>query len=245
MMAGGLHGGGGADHFSNYAHVQDPHAAWYRWIGQPDRRLRPAQYLQRWRGYGGGYYGHPWAAGAAGVAAGAAIGAGIANRNDYYDNGIFPYAAIRPTRPAIERDITDTTLCRGVPMAGARTWTRVAVAVPGGTVTMHRLSLMLATACLVAAPAFAQEEVTCGDYSLMDNAKQMETIAALEVADQRDGEGEPAHRRRHPREAGGRVQGQGRRPRDRRHQGRLILTYPGPGRYGSRHAVRAFRERRV
>ena len=45
---------------------------------------------------------------------------------------------------------------------------------------MHRLSLMLATACLVAAPAFAQEEVTCGDYSLMDNAKQMETIAALE-----------------------------------------------------------------
>ena len=45
---------------------------------------------------------------------------------------------------------------------------------------MHRLSLMLATACLVAAPAFAQEEVTCGDYSLMDNAKQMETIAGLE-----------------------------------------------------------------
>ena len=45
---------------------------------------------------------------------------------------------------------------------------------------MHRLSLMLATACLVAAPAFAQEEVTCGDYSLMDNAKQMETIANLE-----------------------------------------------------------------
>jgi len=46
---------------------------------------------------------------------------------------------------------------------------------------MHRLSLMLATACLVAAPAFAQEEVTCGDYTLMDNAKQMETIAALEA----------------------------------------------------------------
>ena len=45
---------------------------------------------------------------------------------------------------------------------------------------MHRLSLMLATACLVAAPAIAQEEVTCGDYSLMDNAKQMETIASLE-----------------------------------------------------------------
>ena len=29
MMAGGFHGGGfgGADHFTNYAHVQDPHAA--------------------------------------------------------------------------------------------------------------------------------------------------------------------------------------------------------------------------
>jgi hypothetical protein len=35
--------------------------------------------------------------------------------------------------------------------------------------------------CLFAAPAFAQMEVTCGDYTLMDNAKQMETIAALEA----------------------------------------------------------------
>jgi hypothetical protein len=33
---------------------------------------------------------------------------------------------------------------------------------------------------MLGAPAFAQMEVTCGDYSLMDNAKQMETIAALE-----------------------------------------------------------------
>ena len=47
---------------------------------------------------------------------------------------------------------------------------------------MNRLSLALVAACLVAAPAFAQtEEVTCGDYSAMDNAKQMETIAALEA----------------------------------------------------------------
>ena len=38
----------------------------------------------------------------------------------------------------------------------------------------------LVTACLLGAPAFAQMEVTCGDYTLMDNAKQMETIAALE-----------------------------------------------------------------
>jgi len=40
--------------------------------------------------------------------------------------------------------------------------------------------LGLATGCLLGAPAFAQMEVTCGDYTLMDNAKQMETIAALE-----------------------------------------------------------------
>ena len=45
---------------------------------------------------------------------------------------------------------------------------------------MKRFSLALAAATLVAAPAFAQMEVTCGDYTLMDNAKQMETLAALE-----------------------------------------------------------------
>ena len=45
---------------------------------------------------------------------------------------------------------------------------------------MKSMLLGLATACLVGAPAFAQMEVTCGDYTLMDNAKQMETIAALE-----------------------------------------------------------------
>jgi hypothetical protein len=45
---------------------------------------------------------------------------------------------------------------------------------------MKRLSFACSLACLIAAPAFAQMEVTCGDYSLMDNAKQMETIAALE-----------------------------------------------------------------
>ena len=47
---------------------------------------------------------------------------------------------------------------------------------------MNRLSLALVAACLAAAPALAQtEEVTCGDYSAMDNAQQMETIAALEA----------------------------------------------------------------
>ena len=45
---------------------------------------------------------------------------------------------------------------------------------------MKTMLLGLATACLLGAPAFAQMEVTCGDYTLMDNAKQMETIAALE-----------------------------------------------------------------
>jgi hypothetical protein len=35
--------------------------------------------------------------------------------------------------------------------------------------------------CLLAAPAFAQMEVTCGDYTIMDNAAQMETLAALEA----------------------------------------------------------------
>jgi hypothetical protein len=45
---------------------------------------------------------------------------------------------------------------------------------------MNRLALLIVTACLAGAPALAQMEVTCGDYALMDNAKQMETLAALE-----------------------------------------------------------------
>jgi hypothetical protein len=46
---------------------------------------------------------------------------------------------------------------------------------------MLRMLLPAAFAVALAAPAFAQNlEVTCGDYTLMDNAKQMETIAALE-----------------------------------------------------------------
>lgn len=36
-------------------------------------------------------------------------------------------------------------------------------------------------AASLAVPAFAQDEVTCGDYTLMDNAKQMETIAGIEA----------------------------------------------------------------
>lgn len=47
---------------------------------------------------------------------------------------------------------------------------------------MKRTMFTLAAVALLGAPAFAQEEVTCGDYSLMDNAQQMETIAGIEAA---------------------------------------------------------------
>jgi len=40
--------------------------------------------------------------------------------------------------------------------------------------------LVVAALAAVGSPAFAQMEVTCGDYTLMDNAQQMETLAALE-----------------------------------------------------------------
>lgn len=43
-----------------------------------------------------------------------------------------------------------------------------------------KLIVPLVAAAFLAVPALAQEEVTCGDYSIMDNAKQMETIAAIE-----------------------------------------------------------------
>lgn len=46
---------------------------------------------------------------------------------------------------------------------------------------MKRLFVAAALVTAFGAPAFAQMEVTCGDYSLMDNAKQMETLAALEL----------------------------------------------------------------
>lgn len=46
---------------------------------------------------------------------------------------------------------------------------------------MKRMLLTAAIVGALAAPALAQPEtVTCGDYSAMDNAQQMETIAALE-----------------------------------------------------------------
>jgi len=46
---------------------------------------------------------------------------------------------------------------------------------------MKRILGAAALAGLMAAPALAQaEKVTCGDYSMMDNAMQMETVAELE-----------------------------------------------------------------
>jgi hypothetical protein len=95
-MAGGFRGGdfGGADHFSNYAHVQDPHAAWYR---SDDSGNRAVDYdPHNTYNYGGGTYGDGWGAGAAGLAAGAAIGAGIASRNNDYD---YPYCGYPPYPP--------------------------------------------------------------------------------------------------------------------------------------------------
>jgi hypothetical protein len=47
-------------------------------------------------GYGGGYYGHPWAAGAAGLAAGAAIGAAAADNANTYP---YPYCGYPPYPP--------------------------------------------------------------------------------------------------------------------------------------------------
>jgi hypothetical protein len=91
FAGGGFRGGGdfrgdfgGADHFSNYAHVQDPHAAWYR---SDDSGNRAVNYdPHNTYNYGGGYYGapyyHPWADAAARAAVGAAVGA-AAEYNPY------------------------------------------------------------------------------------------------------------------------------------------------------------------
>jgi hypothetical protein len=100
-MADGFHGGdfggGGADHFTNYAHVQDPHAAYYRSdSGNRTVDYDPHNTFYGDGGYGGGYYGHPWAAGAAGLAAGAAIGAAAANNANTYP---YPYCGYPPYPP--------------------------------------------------------------------------------------------------------------------------------------------------
>jgi hypothetical protein len=50
-----------------------------------------------------------------------------------------------------------------------------------GEEKMKRILVTAALAGFLAGPAFAQAEtVTCGDYSAMDNAAQMETIAGIE-----------------------------------------------------------------
>ena len=65
---------------------------------------------------------------------------------------------------------------------------------------MKRFVIAAALAGICAAPAFAQaEKVTCGDYSAMDNATQMQTIADIESLTVRDVEGSLARRLRDPR----------------------------------------------
>jgi hypothetical protein len=105
--AGGFHGGGdfhggdfgGQDHFSNYAHVQDPHAAWYRSDPSVNRTVNYDTHNAYYGG--GGYYGegapyyHPWADAAAGAAVGAAVGAAAANANSYP----YPYCGYPPYPP--------------------------------------------------------------------------------------------------------------------------------------------------
>jgi hypothetical protein len=101
--AGDFRGGGfgGEDHFSNYARVQDPHAAWYRSDDSGNRAVHydPHNTYNYGGGYGGGWDG--WGAGAAGLAAGAAIGAAAANRNDGYGYpyGPYPYCGYPPYPP--------------------------------------------------------------------------------------------------------------------------------------------------
>lgn len=96
---GGFHGGGfrggdfarggGADHFDHYAHVQNPHAAWYQSRGSNDRAVNYDPHnTYDYGGWDG------WGAGAAGLATGAAIGAAAANRDDgygHYGYGPSPY----------------------------------------------------------------------------------------------------------------------------------------------------------
>lgn len=87
--------GGGADHFSNYAHVQNPHATWY---GSDDgSKNRTVNYdpqynnnYHRDRYYDGGC---PWGAGVAGFAAGPALGA--ADNVPY----LHPYCGYPPYPP--------------------------------------------------------------------------------------------------------------------------------------------------
>jgi hypothetical protein len=108
---GGFHGGGGGgfraasaggdadrpDHFSNYAHVQNPHAGWYKSHDDSDNRTVTYDPHNNYYG-GGGYYGgaNPWVAGAAGLATGAAIGAAAANRDDGYPYGYCGYPPYPP-----------------------------------------------------------------------------------------------------------------------------------------------------
>ena len=87
---------------------------------------------------------------------------------------------------------------------------------------MKRL-IVIAALAVAGSPAFAQMEVTCGDYTLMDNAKQMETLAALEFETSQMATEQQLIRRGDAREARGGVRRQGRRADHRRDQGRVTI----------------------
>ena len=92
---------------------------------------------------------------------------------------------------------------------------------------MRNIVIAAALAASVGAPAFAQMEVTCGDYSIMDNAQQMETIAALESeASQMSAEQNLTADAMHEKLAAD-CEGQGRCPRHRRDQGLVASRAPG------------------
>lgn len=80
-------GGARADHFSNYAHVQNPHAAYYKTNDTVNRTVNVDG--SGYHGYGG----YPVGAGAVGLATGAAIGAAAA------DNWAAPACGYPPYPP--------------------------------------------------------------------------------------------------------------------------------------------------
>ena len=85
---------------------------------------------------------------------------------------------------------------------------------------MKRMLLTAALVCGVTGPVFAQvETVTCGDYSAMDNAEQIETVAELEsLTSEMAKEDELTADAIHEKLAA-RLQGQGRHAGHRRGQG--------------------------
>lgn len=106
---GGFHGGGGGglaegddlggaqSHFSNYAHVQNPHAGWYGSNdGSNDRTVNYDPHNNYHNGGYNGGWGYPVGAGVAGFAAGAALGGFDGGYGGPYPNGYCGYAPYPP-----------------------------------------------------------------------------------------------------------------------------------------------------